>query len=292
MIDSRSLLDSILQGLTEGVGQSLEEIANEARRRAPVRRLFKGGGRSHKRFVAGQIGVGNHDVVGRPYMRTTRVGRTITGETIRGRTNSAAPVTSPPRGSGRTPIGGSQFREVARSGNGFRFSQISEVRDDVLGRALSDVRRGRGLRLISRERRALSFIERDVLGLGARGAVRENFEYGGTLRDSIEVVGPRRTPLPGVMGYVKASAVEHGFNYAYAQEFGTAHNAPQPFMRPALRNSLRKITTTQKYAIKTHLERSPRRMHIKPMFVTIRINPIAPALGVARFNRRLDQAFR
>jgi hypothetical protein len=253
MLDGRQFLESLLDGIELGVTRSLEQIKNDAQRRAPVRRLFKGGGR---RRITGAIGVRNQIGAGTAYFRTSRVGQTPEGRTIRGRTNSAAPVTSPSRGSRRMPIGSPDFREVSREGSGFVFKNTRRVGREILASARSDVARGRGLRNVSV----------DASGKGA-------IEYGGTLRDSIKVIGPRRTPLPGVVGYVSASATEHGFNYAYAQEFGTAHNAPQPFLRPALRNAFRRITETNRDAIRTTLERGERRIRVVPGSIELHLEP-------------------
>jgi hypothetical protein len=270
MIDSRRLIESILNALEAGVEQSLEEIKNEAQRRAPVRKLFKGGGR--RRFKGG-LAVHNYSFAAEPYFRSSRVGRTPDGDYIRGRTNSLAPVTSPSRRSGRRPIGGLEFRDVQRDGDSFRLAhgRSRRVGREILASAKRDVARGRGLRIVS---------------VDARG--KEDIQYGGTLRDSIEVVGPFRT-TEGVTGYVKASAIENGFNYAYAQEFGTAHNAPQPYLRPALRSMLRKITTTQRNAIRNRLERQSHPLRIVSTGLELVVTP-ARSSALVRFDTRMTAA--
>lgn len=274
MIDTQALIDSILKGAEVGVRESLREIKQDAQRRAPVRKLFKGGGR---RGVTAHIGVHNHQITGKPYAFAQRVGRTIEGEFIRGGPNSSAPVSQPKRGTGRG-IGGAEFREVSRETSGFRLVHENHpvAGKAILGRAKSDVARGRGLHLLP----------------GGKAGT----EYGGTLRDSIKAEGPTRDGYQ-IVGYVKASAIENGFNYAYAQEFGTAHNAPQPYLRPALRDFFSKIGAGQRTAIKTHLERSSHPVRIVASSIELILGPtgsFGPSANstLVRFGTRLNQALR
>lgn len=59
-------------------------------------------------------------------------------------------------------------------------------------------------------------------------------EIGGTLRDSIRIEGPYVSDR-GMSGFVSAFADNgSGLNYGYFMEFGSRHNKPHPFLRPAL----------------------------------------------------------
>lgn len=264
MISERALLNSILDGVEAGLTASLDQIKDDAQKRAPVRKLFRGGGR--RRITTG-LAVHNYSFRAEPFRRTQRVGvnpADPTGRPIRGRTNSSAPVTA------RGPaIGGLEFRELASEGKGFRFRLANTVGGrEILSRAKSEARRGKGV---------------NTLASGKAGA-----EYGGTLRDSIEVVGPFRT-IEGVTGYVKASAIENGFNYAYAQEFGTAHNAPQPYLRPALRGMFRKIAVTQRDSIRNRLSRQPARLQLVKTSLKLEA-VIERSTALARLDVRLTRA--
>ena len=239
MIDTSHFMDLLMEGVEEGVKGSLNQIRNRARELAPVRQLFKG---ATKAPLRGPISVHNQTTFGQPYRLALRMGRvaTRTGTypivnlTKRGHSgsqNTSLPTTRKLAALGNQRIMGKaddiSFREIKNVNGTFEFQntrvrfkiggklRLLDLRDEFIGQANRDLRSGRGLH---------------TTGKGAA----KTTEYGGTLRDSIEVVGPFRN-ITEVTGYVKAEAVEHGFNYAYAQEFGTAHNRPQPFLRPALR---------------------------------------------------------
>jgi len=269
MIDFQRLVDSIIAAAEEGVEQSLNEIATDARRLAPVRKLFKGGGR---RAISAHIGVHNHEVTGKPYSMAKRVGRTLEGEFVRGAPNSSAPVTRRLK-AGR--LGGQEFREVEREPGfnvafRFRLGRHRIAGKQILARARRDLARGAGLHVLP----------------GGKSGV----EYGGTLRDSIEPEGPTRGGYR-IVGYVKASAIEHGFNYAYAQEMGTAHNAPQPYLRPALRNYLSKLGASQRTAIKTALQRGTYPVRVVAGSIELVLKPTGGD-ALRRFGNKLDRALR
>jgi len=288
MFDYQRLVDSITEAAEQGVKASLEDIRNDARRRAPVRKLFKGGGR---RSVTAHIGVHNHAVTGKPYQLARRVaGLTLGGSPLRGSQNTSVPTTRRLRAFGGQRLAGSAdhtFREVKRVGNdSFTFastkarfkiggkSRLIDVHSEINRRARYDVSRGRGIN-------------------ASAGGVTE---FGGTLRDSIQVEGPTRSGYR-IVGYVVASAIEHGFNYAYAQEFGTAHNAPQPFLRPALRNFFARLGAVQQTSIKTHLERRPHPVRLIASEIELVLSPTgsfgATGSGSAlvKLGNKLDRAF-
>lgn len=237
MLDPYDLINAVLQGSIEGVNGALEDIAGIARRRAPVRKLFKGG---RKRSITGAIGVHNnaYDATkGLPFNYKYHLGnivgyapktRSLVAQSTtprQGRVNSQYPVSR--KINGVRLAGGSEvsFREV-RGGQFVHQLVLSRIggksnRLDVLsaylGRAIRDVEAGRGVRVVP----------------------GGDLEYGGALRDSIAVQPARRFALE-VWGSVSAHATDPGrdFDYAWAQEMGTAHNRAQPFLRPALREGV------------------------------------------------------
>lgn len=251
MLDGQSLLNALLEAARQGASATLQQIATDARRRAPVRRIFKGGSR---RKFRSPVGITNQRVTGMPYSlayRTARVASTkttnhptLTDFTRRGRANSAVPVTRHLEAIGARVAGDADinFREVRKiKNNSFEFAhtkvrykvgkqfRILDLRDEFLARVARDVSHGRGITKVSGQQ-----------------------QYGGKLRESIKVVEPIRQGTQ-IIGYVTASAIEHGFNYAYAQEFGTAHNRPQPYLRPAARAMHRRIKDNLRNSMATYL---------------------------------------
>lgn len=257
-----SLYHAIIDGVAEGVAGSLEQIASAARRRAPVRQLFKGEARYK---IRGKIGVHNEYTFSGAYRMAERVARLVAGSPSSGKypiagpgrrqgaQNSSIPSTQKIKALGNQRLIGHSskndyisFREVRQVGSGYEFmhdmvrarvgkkTQLLSIRDQFVSRAAYDLARGTGVH--------------------TNKATGEE-EYGGTLRDSIHTNGPIREMGSGlVYGYVIASAKrEGGFNYAYAQEFGTAHNRAQPFLRPALREEFQRVVNFQKMKVRERL---------------------------------------
>jgi HK97 gp10 family phage protein len=154
------------------------------------------------------------------------------GGSIRGKVNSYAPVIQSP--SGR--IGGAELRHWSGAA-GSGVLELKTINDPVAGpfdlanllsaRGRYEVRTGRG--------------------------VTENEEgkkmVGGALRKSITVEGPIVNG-DSVYGYVSAKVTDPGrtppHNYARDQEFGSRHNKPQAFLRPALRESKAQIINLER----------------------------------------------
>lgn len=154
---------------------------------------------------------------------------------LRGRPNSRRPVVRV-EGIGRVT---GNFRELSEPGK----LAVSQIYARVNGRTV----RG-DLRLTAKGRYELE----------TGRAVTSEGELGGTLRDSIHPEGPFVT-RGEVYGYVSAAAFnEKGFNYALAQEIGTGHNRPQPYLRPALRELRDQIVYLQRNAFSTALKNAGR----------------------------------
>lgn len=264
-------LDVVLDAAADGANTILGQIKGEAQHRAPVRKLFKGGYKIKFRGPGGGVGVRNqylNTTYGRAYSIAVHFAQTVSGgnrkypivsstNRRRGRQNSSIPTTARIREFENKRLMGTfddiSFREVRKVDGQYQFAttqvrakvggkfRILDIRDQFAKGAARDLARGRGLH--------------QVPGKGG------HTEYGGTLRDSIEVEEvTRRGDV--LEGYVKASAIEtdgrkSAFNYAYAQEFGTAHNAPQPYLRPAARLFAMRLAPGLSNPIRTALQRMP-----------------------------------
>ena len=289
VFDPQVFIDAIDQAAQDAVKAGLHQVEERARHKAPVRRIFKGDRKIAFRGAVGVNNLGLNETKGPAFRYAERAGtavgilhsgrafaspvfrniessglsafelrgtmggtytshRTPANERrlqlgaaeripLRGRPNSSRPVI---RVEGLGRITGN-FRELSGPGElaiGAVYARVNgrtvrgDVRSALTARGAYEVRKGRGL--------------------NAEG------DIGGTLRDSIHSTGPFVTRSE-VYGFVSASALnESGFNYAYAQEFGTGHNRPQPFLRPALREMKDQIVNGQRNAFATALRNAGR----------------------------------
>lgn len=251
MIDSGALIDALLDASNEAVRQGLNEIHRRAQEKAPVRDVYRHGRGSNKGVRAAGPGFARAGTFGRSQSfaspQRARAGKVIrpttlsdlvtsrgrphqgsnvvTNHTIRGRTNSFAPVVRSPAGL----IGGEALRELQSPGH----LKVARIRGKTGGTFTAEsLLSGRG---------------RYELASGRANHLDEhgNLTLGGTLRDGIKIEGPFESGFE-VIGYVSAYAHDKNrtHNYAADQEFGSRHNRPHPFLRPALRESRGKIKST------------------------------------------------
>jgi HK97 gp10 family phage protein len=129
--------------------------------------------------------------------------------------------------------------EPTRRVNGQLVAGRSAIDALTTARARYDVEHGKITKRI--DPKSMSFEEMKSELKRRRGLTQDAFgvtRYGGTLRDSIIVVKASLSTQEGkgiVRGYVRAGG--GGIDYAGYQEFGTRHNRPHPFLRPALYES-------------------------------------------------------
>ena len=264
VFDPRTFIDAIEQAAQDAVDAGLHQVAERARHKAPVRNVFRDR-TSRKRRLRGQIGVlpaALNEVRGPAFARAGRTGfeiqrigevagsfgagRTkgrfeVTDRRISGRTNSFAPVVMSPAGR----VGGESLRHLSARG----VLKVQEIAHPGGRFSAFDLLSGRGRYELEKGRADFTNPETGETTLG------------GTLRGSIKVEGPF-VGRGEVYGFVSAAAFnEQGFNYALAQEIGTAHNRPQPYLRPALRELHEKIAANTRNAFSTALKnaRSTRR---------------------------------
>jgi hypothetical protein len=157
------------------------------------------------------------------------------GGSITGRTNSYAPVIKTKAGR----VGGEQLRHWA----GHEVLSISTIKIGKKTVLLADQLNARGRYEVKTGR---------AVTIGPHGEA----VVGGTLREGITIEGPYYTG-DSVFGFVSALAIDPAktkrknpqHNYAADQEFGSRHNAPHPFLRPAFWESLDQIKSGQRAAI-------------------------------------------
>ena len=253
VLDASALTKYLESAIEEAVLNGLILIEDRARQLAPIRRVHKMGRRKERHVTAKDVASGsrfvamsgtaftamNNDIGRRvafgggmnaKYGTAVfippkgRVPRVDTGAPrAHGRVNSLAPMIRTPGGH----LSGTQFR-LLDSGGGLRYQSVkvgnrSFKMDDLLtARGRYEVKTGRANEL------------------NASGQV----QAGGRLRASIKHEGPYHDGNI-VYGYVSAAAYDPGaktlHNYAADMEYGSRHNKPHPFLRPALWESASRI---------------------------------------------------
>ena len=282
VFDPNVFIEAIEQAAENAVKGGLAQVVERARHKAPVRRIFKGDRKIKFRGAVGVQHLQLNETRGPAFRYAERAAVSV-GFLHSGR-SFASPVFRGIESSGRGPIetrGEFQSRvKVPASDRVLRLSPEDRIAARGRPNSSQPVIRVEGLGRITGNFRELSgpgqlahgtiyarVNGRTVRGelssaLTARGAYEvrkgratnaETGEIGGALRDSIKAEGPFVT-RGEVYGFVSAAAFnEQGFNYAYAQEIGTGHNRPQPFLRPALRELKDQIVNSQRTAFNTAL---------------------------------------
>lgn len=216
MIDFRALVDAVNEAVAIGLGEGAETVARAARAKAPVRRVFSNRGPVTRAKTAAEMEAGKSI-------------RAALGLSVEGsRANPSPRVVVASRAPRRW-----HDRRLSQAG------QLLADRDAVVARMQSgrDPRTPRRLREFHAAqvpwRTALSarggYEVRTRRAVGTFDSGRRTI--GGTLRASITAEVPIRQGGRSV-AWVIASAP-----YAKFQEFGTRHNAAQPFLRPAAEES-------------------------------------------------------
>jgi hypothetical protein len=275
VFDPSVFIEAIEQAAEDAVKAGLSQITERARHKAPVRRIFKG---DRKIGFKGAVGVQDlqlNESKG-PAFRYAERAATAVGFLHSGRAY-ASPTFRSIQSTGRLAGDVKRNRDAQRTvdlepeeripARGRPNSRRPVIRVEGLGRVTGNFRE-----LSEPGKLAISQIYTRVNGRTARGdltsaltargryelktgrAVTPEGELGGTLRDSIHSEGPF-VSRGEVYGFVSAAAFnEKGFNYALAQEIGTAHNRPQPYLRPALRELRDQIVSAQRNALGTALK--------------------------------------
>ena len=278
VLDAAYLIDALKQAGHQGVKMSLDIVSDRAKELAPVRDIFRHGrGRSKKSSVhtmkASDLGGSPNTMSGqqvgtshlpshtgrqviqginpdrafiggpRAIVRKGSSDNPLTGKpvstveklggTIRGRVNSYGAVVKTPGGY----IGGEELRYWGGPG----VLEIKQIRGPKGSFKLEDLLSSRGRWELKSERAV-------VTTTGKHGTVQT---VGGRLREGIKVEGPFENG-DEVYGFVSASASDPGstHNYAKDQEFGSRHNRPHSFLRPALRQSHKQIIDLKSGALK------------------------------------------
>lgn len=256
--DREAFIDGITDGAFDAVEKSLHAIAERAKGKAPVRNIFADA-TSKKRTLPSYERVSAPRMLnvskGPAYQRASRIGTQIeqvaptgtrrggskgsyetTGGRVVGRVNSFAPVVMSPAGR----IAGQSLREISARGV-LKVQSIGHAGGKF---SAFDLLSTRGRYELSKGRAE------------HKNKMTGETTIGGKLRDSIEPEGPYSAGTE-IYGYVKAAAFnESGFNYAYAQEVGTGHNRPQPYLRPALRELHDRIVADQRNAFSAAMRKS------------------------------------
>jgi len=282
VFDPNVFIEALEQAAESATKAGLAQVTERARHKAPVRRIFKGDRKIAFKGAVGVQGLQLNESKGPAFRYAERSGLSV-GLLHSGRA-FASPVFRNIESSGRGPVEtrGGEFVSRVKVDPKDRTLQLSpEDRIARRGRpnSLRPVIRVEGLGRVTGNFRELSepgqlaigMIHARVNGRTARGdlssaltargryevktgrALNDEGEIGGKLRDSIHSEGPFVT-RGEVYGFVSAAAFnDSGFNYAYAQEIGTGHNRPQPFLRPALRELKDQIVRGQRNAFATAL---------------------------------------
>jgi hypothetical protein len=253
VLDATYLVRTIMESSEQGLREALEEVMSIAKDMAPVRSIFKIPRRRNylysqslatgARFVGlngkayrmsaatakyAPVAPGGMPArTGRSFQRGTGLQTGKSSSRVTGRANSTSPVIKTQYGyvGGKSKVGGTDSRALrkvlhSQSGSGFELEH-KEIRVNGHTIGTSDLLSQRGRYEV-------------MSGRAKTGVGPGDLEIGGTLRDSIHIEGPFASK-GGFYGFVTAFAEnEKGLNYGYFMEFGSRHNRPHPFMRPAL----------------------------------------------------------
>ena len=276
VFDPSVFIEAIEQAAEDAVKAGLAQVVERAKHKAPVRRIFKGDRKIKFRGAVGVQSLALNETKGPAFRYAERAGVTV-GFLHSGRA-FASPTFRSIASTGRTAGDVRRNRDITRtvalkpderlSVRGRPNSRQPVIRVEGLGRITGNFRELSGPGKLAHGTVYARVNGRTVRGevssaLTARGRYEvesgrainaETGEVGGALRDSIRSEGPFVT-RGEVYGFVRAAAFnEKGFNYAYAQEIGTGHNRPQPFLRPALRELKDQIVNLQRNAFSTALK--------------------------------------
>lgn len=235
MIDFAPLIAAVQEGVAIGLGHGAEIVARSARAKAPVRQIFSNRGPVKRTKTAAE-------------MDEDRSIRAALGLSVEGSRDNPLPsiITGD-----RIPPRRWKDRRLSRA------DQLLNDRQAVMARMLS----GKNPRTPERLRQfhasqvpwrtALS--KRGAYEVKTRRAVGRfggHLTIGGALRESIVTVPVIRTGGRSI-AWVIALA-----EYAKYQEFGTAHNAAHPFLRPAAMESQQKAVEAISRGINAAIARS------------------------------------
>lgn len=243
--DAEGLLRRVRAGLEQGLEQSAERVAGNARQRAPIRKVFreKRGFRFRTRALAAQEKSIATRLANEYYGREGRPDSEFRRRRAVAHIAYYARVTLPSRKSANTLANSRADRQLGtikrgrfQGANGARrvwstsgqgFEPGEAIRAKLTARGLSEVRSGAAVHV------------------GATGKV----QIGGRLKASIDA-RPVRETATGVSAEVVADAP-----YARYVEFPTIHNRAQPFLLPALKDEQRTLVRSVAASIRSSLGR-------------------------------------
>ena len=262
MIDESAILKAILGAGTQSVRSGLQMIETRAQELAPVRNVFKSGGRTRKvatfdvvasenltRSVALQMSGQNARVLRaesflyHPTRNAAHLDLSDTPESggrIRARQNSYAPLLHTPGGL----FSAEEVRELAPNTHELKFGSSRVFGSLTVNDLLS-----------SRGRYELGHVRGVNKGRFEAGAQMPD-TLGGRLKSGIKTVMPEQRGLI-VQGFVVSEAVDPstGHDYTADQEFGTRHNRAHPYMRPATAESRARIVDLQRGTVARELKK-------------------------------------
>lgn len=241
--DGSRVLDAVRAGLRDGLNEAGDNIAANARQRAPIRKVFTER-RGYRRKFRALSGAEKQQAISRAMDYYTKV---QPNEFKRRRAVAHiahyAKVQLPRRGSTNAVGASTKMRHLGTEKNG-RFTSASGSMpnraggfepNETLGKALTsrgkyEVRNGRA-------------IHREPSASGNSTHV----QIGGALKASIGNEGVTETPNGSKV------TVSAAIRYAKYVEFPTIHNAAQPFLLPALHDERGKLVGTIASAIRKNL---------------------------------------
>lgn len=235
MIDFAPLIQMVREAVVLGLGEGAEIVAASARRKAPVRQIFSNRGPEIRTKTASE-------------MEADRSMRAALGLSVEGSLDNPMPTIIT---GNRLPPRRWKDRRLSRA------DQLLADREAVVARMVS----GQSPRTPARLRAFHAAQTPWRTALSARGAYEVKTRravarfgghrtIGGYLRESITAEPVTRT---GGMSVAWVIALAE---YAKYQEFGTAHHAAHPFLRPAAMESQTKVVEAISRQISSTISRT------------------------------------
>ena len=246
--DGSRVLDAVRAGLRDGLNEVGDNIAANARQRAPIRKVFAER-RGYRRKFRALSGAERSQAVIRAvaYKGYSDAQRMESVAYLRGKEKGKhgryVGVEIRRRSSANTPANSRTLRHIGTETNG-RFTSASGSKPNRAGGYEPGEQLGKALTSHGKyEVRSGRAIHREVQGEGHTTSI----QIGGALKASIGNEGVTETPNGSKV------TVSAAIRYAKYVEFPTIHNAAQPFLLPALHDERGKLVGTIASAIRKNL---------------------------------------
>jgi len=240
--DKGRVKEAVRSGVESGLDEIAERVASEARRRAPIRKVFKERKGFRRKFRTLTPAEKNLAIKRAQHYYTAVKPNEFKMRRAVAHVRYYAKVQLPRRGSANS-LAASRSQRVLGYERGGRFTSTSGATrnrsggyepGETLGKALTsrgkyEVRSGRAIHMAA----------------SATGA-QTRVQVGGALKASIGNEGVTETP-DGMKATIAAA-----IRYAKFVEFPTIHNAAQPFLLPALHGERERLPRT----LAAHIKRS------------------------------------